>query len=466
MVKNNDRLGGTGEMSIVKKSSTGLDRRSFIKSASLAALAGAGSAVSGPVSAQESSVSIPRLASGNYDFDTPYNRVGTDCARWDSPPIRYPEGTFKYGMGVASMDFECAPCITEALQERVKHHNWGYLSSTEGLRNGILRWNGEHHGVDLNPDSVTISDGIYPGMIAAMRAFVPRGSKVLLSTPAYSGFYSMARAANVEVIDSEMEYKNGRYEINWQDLEEKMTPEVRVMIVCNPQNPTGNVWTEEELLRVGRLCLDHNVVVLSDEIHSDVIRAGHKFTPFGSLPDQAVVNNSISFNAISKTFNLAGMKNAYYYSKSPVMLERVNKYHRAELSTLGVVANEAAYNEGWEWFEQANAYMDENHTFIENYVKQNMPTVGYVKNEGTYMTFLDFSKTMKTVGAEEQHRSHNKASAEHYFQDWLVHNSGVYLNPGADYGSGGAGHMRMNIASSRLVVRDVLEAMASAVNNA
>jgi cystathionine beta-lyase len=110
--------------------------------------------------------------------------------------------------------------------------------------------------------------------------------------------------------------------------------------------------------------------------------------------------------------------------------------------------------------------MDENHTFIENYVKQNMPTVGYVKNEGTYMTFLDFSKTMETVGAEEQHRSHNKASPEHYFQDWLVHNSGVYLNPGADYGSGGAGHMRMNIASSRLVVRDVLEAMASAVNKA
>ena len=453
-------------MAIGKKSSTGLDRRTFIKSASVAALAGAGSAVSGPASAQESSVSIPRLAGGNYDFDTPYNRVGTDCARWDSPPIRYPEGTFKYGMGVASMDFECAPCITEALQERVKHHNWGYLSSTEGLRNGILRWNGEHHGVDLSPDSVTISDGIYPGMIAAMRAFVPRGSKVLLSTPAYSGFYSMARAANVEVIDSEMENKNGRYEINWQDLEAKMTPEVRVMIVCNPQNPTGNVWTEEELLRVGKLCLDHNIVVLSDEIHSDVIRAGHKFTPFGSLPDQAVVNNSISFNAISKTFNLAGMKNAYYYSKSPVMLGRVNKYHRAELSTLGVVANEAADNEGWEWFEQANAYMDENHTFIENYVKQNMPTVGYVKNEGTYMTFLNFSKTMETVGAEEQHRSHNKASPEHYFQDWLVHNSGVYLNPGADYGSGGAGHMRMNIASSRLVVRDVLEAMASAVNKA
>ncbi|MDG2422065.1 MAG: aminotransferase class I/II-fold pyridoxal phosphate-dependent enzyme [Gammaproteobacteria bacterium] len=455
-------------MSIGNKSLTGFDRRTFMKNAGVAALAGAGgvATISQSASAQESSISIPRLAGGKYDFDTPYNRVGSDCARWDSPPLRYPEGTFKYGMGVASMDFECAPCITEALQDRVKHHNWGYLSSTEGLRNGILRWNGEHHGLDLSPDAVTISDGVYPGMIAAMRAFVPRGNKLLLSTPAYSGFYSMARAANVEIVDSEMEYKNGRYEINWEDLEAKMTPDVRAMIVCNPQNPTGNVWTEEELLRVGRLCLEHNIIVLSDEIHADVIRSGYKFTPFGRLPDEAVVNNSLTFTAISKTFNLAGMKNAYYYSKSPIMLGRVNKHHRAELSTLGVVANEAAYNEGWDWFQQANSYMDENHTYIENYVKQNMPTVGYVRNEGTYMTFLDFTKTMETIGAKEQHRAHDKASPEHYFQDWLVHNSGVYLNPGSDYGSGGAGHMRMNIASSRLVIRDVLEAMAGAVNKA
>ena len=452
-------------MALKDKNMTGLNRRSFMKSAGLAALAG-GAVASAPNSgvAQESSINIPRLAGGKYDFDTPYNRVGSDCSRWDSPALRYPDGTFKFGMGVASMDFECAPCITEALQERVKHHSWGYLSTTEGLRNGILRWNGERHGVDLDPQSVVISDGVYPGMIAAMRAFVPRGSKVLLSTPAYSGFYTMARAANVEIVDSQMDYKDGRYEINWDDLESKMTPDVRALVVCNPQNPTGNVWREEELLRVGRLCLDHNIVVLSDEIHSDVIRSGYKFTPFASLPDEAVVNNSVTFNAISKTFNLAGMKNAYYYSKSPITLGRVNQYHRAELSTLGVVANEAAYNEGGDWFDQANAYMDENHTFIENYVKQNMPSVGYTRNEGTYMTFLNFSKTMSSVGAQEQYMSHDKSSPEHFFQDWLVQNSGVYLNPGADYGSGGAGNMRMNIASSRLVIKEVLDAMAGAVN--
>ena len=444
-----------------------LDRRAFMRNAGATAIAGAtGGLVGGTSSAAaQRSSSIPRLPNGRYDFDTPYNRVGTDCSRWDSPALRYPEGVFKYGMGVASMDFECAPCITEALQERVQHHNWGYLSTTQPLREGILKWNGERHGLDLDPASIVISDGVYPGVIAALRSFVPIGNKVLLTTPAYSGFYAMARAARVDTVDSPMLYRNGRYEIDWDDLESKMTADVRATIVCNPQNPTGNVWTEEELLRLGRLALEHKVVVLADEIHSDVIRAGHRYTPFASLPDEAVVNNSVSFNAVSKTFNLAAMKNAYYYSKSRTLLARVNQYHRAELSTLGVVANTAAYRDGGEWFDQANAYMDDNHTFVESYVKQHMPDVGYTRNEGTFMTFLDFSRAMERISAEEMAATQGDDTAEEYFRDWLTHQSGVYLNPGSSYGSGGEGRMRMNVASSRRVLREACEAMAAAVRN-
>lgn len=445
----------------------GLNRRTFIKNAGMTALAGATGTVatiSSTASAQNSS-SIARLRGGRYDFDTPYNRVGSNCSRWDSPARKYPVGVFKYGMGVASMDFECAPCITQALQERVKHHNWGYISTSEPLRDGIVKWNGERHGVDIDPQSVTISDGVYPGVIAALRAFVPTGNKVLLATPAYSGFYSMARGARVGTVDSQMRQVNGRYEFDWEDLESKMTPDVSAMIVCNPQNPTGNVWTQKELLRIGRLCVEHKIIVLADEIHSDVIRAGHKYVPFASLPDEQVVNNSVSFNAISKTFNLAAMKNAYYYSKNPTLLARVGQFHRAELSTLGVVANEAAYRDGAAWFDQANAYMDDNHTFVENYVKEHMPNVGYTRNEGTFMTFLDFSKVLDAIGAEEMAKAHHKDTAEAYFQDWLTEKSGVYLNPGSSYGAGGEGHMRMNIASSRLVLKEVFDAMATAVRN-
>jgi cystathionine beta-lyase len=433
----------------------------------MTAIAGAAGTVATGAStvAAQDSTSVPRLANGKYDFDTPYNRVGTNCSRWDSPAKRYEPGVFKYGMGVASLDFECAPCITEALIERVNHHNWGYVSSTDSLRQGIVNWNGNRHGIDLDPDSVTLSDGVYPGLIAALRSFVPTGNKVLIITPAYSGFYTIARAARVDTVDSPMLYVNGRYEMDWADLEAKMTPEVRAVIVCNPQNPTGNVWTHDELLRIGRLALEKNVVVLADEIHSDFIRRGHKYVPFASLPDEAVVNNSVTFNAISKTFNLAGMKNAYYYSMNPTLLERVDQFHRGELSTLGIVANEAAYQHGADWFEQANVYLDDNHTFLENYIKDHIPNVGYNRNEGAFITFLDFSKVLAAIDADEMAKVHGKESAEHYFQDWLTEKSGVYINPGSDYGEGGQGHMRMNIASSRLVLKEALDAMADAVRN-
>ena len=161
------------------------------------------------------------------------------------------------------------------------------------------------------------------------------------------------------------------------------------------------------------------------------------------------------------------MKNAYFYSKSATLLERVKQYHRAELSTLGVVANTAAYQDGGEWFDQANAYLDDNHTFVESHVRQNMPDVGYTRNEGTFMTFLDFSKVMEAVGAEEMAKAADEEDTpEEYFRDWLTHQSGVYLNPGSSYGSGGEGHMRMNVASARVVLKAALDAMAAAVRNA
>lgn len=446
--------------------SAGLNRRTFMKNAGFTALAGAtGSLAATQASAQESaSNSYPKLANGRYDFDKVYNRVGSNCSRWDSPPRRYPDGEFKYGMGVASMDFECAPCITEALQERVAHHSWGYMSTTTPLREEIVKWTGEYHGVDLGTDEITLSDGVYPGVIAALRAFVPRASKALITTPAYSGFYTMARQANIDTVDSQMKRVNGRYEFDFDDLEAKMTPDVRALILCNPQNPTGNVWREDELMRLGKLALEKNVLIISDEIHCDVIRSGQKFVPFASLPDSAVVNNSVTMTAVSKTFNLAGMKCAHYYSKNPTLLSRVNQFHRAELSTLGVAATEAAYKYGRDWFDQANAYMDKTHDIIEQYVNEKMPSVVYTRNEGTYMTFLDFSKVLTAIDAKGRAVAHEKRSPEHYFQDWMVHQSGVYLNPGSDYGMGGEGHMRMNIASSQIVVKDVLEAMASAIN--
>lgn len=440
-----------------------LNRRAFIKSASFTALAGA-TGVIATGSGQVAAASPARMAGGKYDFDTVYDRIGTNCSRWDSPPLNYPSGKFRWGMGVATMDFEAPPCITEALEERIKHHVWGYVASTDSLREAIVQWNGTRHNLDIDPASLTISTGVYPGVIAALRSFSPAGTKALMLTPVYDGFQTFCRSAKVQISESQMALRNGRYEIDWDDLESKMTPDTRSMIVCNPQNPTGNVWSKDDLLRIGRMCLERNIIVLSDEIHSDIVRAGYQHIPFASLPDKAVVNNSVSFNAASKTFNLAGMKVAYYYSSNPSLLARVNEYHRADLNTLGMIANEAAMRHGADWFDQALAYLEENHKYAENYIKQNIPLIKYHNGGGTYLTWLDVSAVMEKIGAAEMAKAHAKRSPEHYFQDWLVENSGVYLNPGSNYGSGGAGFMRMNLASSRLVLSDVFDAMASALN--
>ncbi|MEX2130575.1 MAG: aminotransferase class I/II-fold pyridoxal phosphate-dependent enzyme [Pseudohongiellaceae bacterium] len=440
----------------------GLNRRSFIRNAGLSALAGAaglGSAVTPiQVAAQPSA---RRLAGGKLNLDIPFSHIGFNDSRWDSPARRYGD-QFKYGMGIASMDFEAPPCITEALAKRCEHHSWGYISSTDSLREAILQWTGARHGIEIDPATLVISHGVYPGVIAGLRSFVPAGTRTLMLTPIYNGFYSMCRHTRAATVDSPLLFRNGRWEIDWDDLEAKMQPDVNAMIVCNPQNPTGNVWTEEELLRIGRLCLEHQIVVLVDEIHNDFVRAGHRYVPFASLPDRAVVNNSISFGAVSKTFNLAGMKSAYFHSSNPTLLGRVQQNHRSDLTILGMVANEAGYREGGEWFDQVLPYIDANHSFVEQYVRQHMPLVQYKRAEGTFLTFMDFSRVMQAIGATEQAKEQGYESAEHFFQDWLVAQSGVVLNPGTDYGAGSEGHMRMNIASARVVVEGALQAMATA----
>ena len=446
-------------------SNNGLNRRHFLKGAGMTALAGAAATTASTAVIADDDDGGGLFRNGNYDFDTVYDRRGTNCSRWDSPAKRYPGGEFKYGMGVATMDFEAAPCITEALAARFKHHTWGYMSGMESLQEAIAEWNGERHKLDLDPAGIQVSAGVYPGVIAALRTFAPAGSKVAQLSPAYSGFYYMTRHTNTTANDSEMVHRNGRFEIDWDDLESKMTSDTQAMIVCNPHNPTGNVWTEEELLRIGRLCLENNVVVLSDEIHSDFVRPGHEYVPFSRLPDKDVVNNSISFNSLSKTFNMAGMKNAYFHSPNEKLMARVKANHFPAINTLGCVASEAAYRDGAQWIDQLLAYLDDNHKFVEGYVAKNMPSVGYNRPEGTYLTWLDFSKTMEAVGATEQAAGTDK-TPEAWFQDWLVMNSGVYLNPGSNYGKGGPGHMRFNLGSSRKVVKEALDHLAGAVNNA
>ena len=445
--------------------STGYNRRFFLKGAGMTALAGA-VGTGGAAAAADGEPAY--YMNGKYDFDTVYDRVGSKCVKWDSQIAKY-GNKLKIGMGIADTDFRAAPCIGEAMAERLKHENWGYMGA-EGyaeFREVIAEWNQDRWGHKVDPTSIQIATGVHPGLIAALKTYSPPASKVLLMTPTYNGFYSDLRASQTLKNESEMVFENGEYSVDWDDLEARMTADTHTMLLCNPQNPTGNVWSEEDLMRIGELCLKHQVIVLSDEIHADFVRPGQKFTPFAALPDKAIVDNSLTFRAITKTFSMPASKNAYWYSTNKVMLERVKKNHRAGINTLGIVANTSAYQNGKEWLDQLLVYLDGNHQFVEDYIKENMPEVEYTRAQGTFLSWLRFNDIMDKVGVVEKAAASKMTdtpkSETQVFEDWLVDNAGVQLNNGNSYGKGGERCMRMNVGCSRQVLGDALGRIKNAV---
>ena len=449
-----------------------LNRRAFLRGAGITALAGAansGPSLVTPVRAD----SLDQAGSTNYDFDTVYDRVGQNSVKWDAAIARYGRENIDVGMGIADMDFQAPPCITRALAERCKHENWGYMSTPRSFYQQIADWDMRRNGLEVDPESITLSDGVHPALIAALKAVSPPGSKVLLTTAVYSGFYMDLRQSRTLEENSPMIEENGRYRIDFDDFESRMSHDTDALILCNPQNPTGNCWSEEDLLRLGRMCLEHRVVVLSDEIHCDFVMKGQKYTPFASLPDKEVVDNSITFKAASKSFSLAAMKVAWFFSTNPELLALVRAQHRANTNTLGVVANQGALtDEGADWLDQVNAYIDANHDFTEQYIRENMPGVKYTKAQGTYLAWLDVGGVAERLGAKrlaEEATANSETgrpvTAEAIVGNWFIDNAKVQLNAGSSYGPGGENHMRMNVATSRQTLKLALDNMAAALND-
>ena len=428
----------------------GLNRRAFLRNAGMTAVLGAvgtRGAFAEEIDVAESAITGQQV----YDFDEVYNRVGTDCTKWDSAIATYGE-EIEVGMGIADMDFRAPPCITKALAERCEHENWGYLRRPASYVRSIVDWNSRRYGLDIDPSTVVLTTGVHPGLIAALHTFSPPGSRVLLTTPTYNGFYSDLRFTRTVASDSQMKVVDGKYSIDFEDFERRART-ANVFILCNPQNPTGNCWSPEDLTRMGEICLEHRVVVLADEIHCDFVTKGNKYTPFASLPNREIVDNSLTFKAASKSFSLAAMKAAWYFSTNPDYLARVRTNTRADLSTLGMVANLAALTEGEDWLDQLLPYIDGNHDFAENYIRENIPLLDYTKAQGTYLAWLDVSQVVNRIGAKETAAKESRASGntvtpETVIQRWFAENARVYLNPGLSYGTGGADHMRMNLATS------------------
>ncbi len=439
-------------------------RRTFLRRAGTTAVLGAVGAQSNLTGAQQ----LPAADSAQtFDFDEIYDRRGSESIKWDRT-IEGVEEVIEVGMGIADMDFRAAPCITDALARRCEHENWGYLERPESYTQAIVDWNQRRYGLEIDPNSIELTSGVHSGLIAALRTFSPPGSSVLMNTPTDDGFYNFElRYTRTVAEESEMQVVDGRYQVDWDDFERR-AGRANVFLLCNPQNPTGNCWSEEELLRMGEICLRHRVIVLADEIHCDFVTAGNRYTPFASLPDREIIDNSLTFKGASKSFSLAAMKAAWYFSTNPDLLERVRSNTRVDLSTLGMEANRAALIKGDDWLDQLLPYIDANHDFVEAYLRDNVPSVKYTKAQGTYLAWLDVSELAERVGAHEMAAQENRTSAsvvtaEQIMQRWFGSHARIYLNPGSAYGTGGAGHMRMNLATSRLLIQQALDNIAAAV---
>ncbi|MGE0816642.1 MAG: MalY/PatB family protein [Vicinamibacterales bacterium] len=457
------------------------DRRAFLSRAGVLAMA----PLAARVAAEGAQASAP---TGRFDFDTPLDRIGTDSVKWDMPIRQYDMRKIVAGLGVADMDFRCAPAITDALQKRVAFPNWGYnlldfdlFSGTAGDRpfvRSVIDWNRRHYGIDaIDPKLLGVSPGVIPGIISALQAFAPEGSKVLMVTPSYVGFYAAIGFTRTVAEESLMTEVNGRYEIDWDDFERRMTPDVKVSILCNPHNPAGRVWSRAELIRYGELCRKHGIIVLADEIHCDFVNEGRQYVPFSTLPRE-LADNSITFKSGSKSFSLAAQKCAWFFSTNPALFEATNARSFPVISNTAFVAEQAALDEGEAWLRQCVAYVNANLHFAHRYIKEHMPLVQIGQEpEGTYLMWLDVSKVADRIDAKTAAADANRTprpldpftkkpilvTQADVASDWFAKHADVFLESGAGFGLGGENHLRMNVATTRTTLKAALDSLADSL---
>lgn len=379
------------------------------------------------------------------DFDKITDRTGTNAIKYDLAEARNkPKDAIS--LWVADMDFPTAPCVQKAIAEKAVHGIFGYSRPDSRYYAALKKWFKERHNYKIQDEWVVNTPGVCFALATAIRAFTKEGESVLVQKPVYYPFFNMIKNLNRKVVNSPLELKNGHYEINFQDFEDKIVSEkVKMFILCSPHNPGGRVWKKEELLRISEICLEHNVLVVSDEIHSDITFEGHTHTVYGTL-SPAAAENSIICTAPSKSFNLAGLQFSNIIipcAKFRVdFLRELDRTGYDEPSLMGIVSATAAYSEGAEWFDEAKSYIWKNIQFAKNYIEENCPKIKVIVPEGTYLLWLDFSGlglTDKEINGR------------------ILNNAKVWLDSGSMFGSEGEKFQRINCATPRAILKEALE---------
>lgn len=387
-----------------------------------------------------------------YDFSRPTERRGTDSYKWDSAP----EADI-IPLWVADMDFETFPGITEALQRRVAHGIFGYTRVPEAYYEAVCNWFGKHHGWHINREDIIYTSGVVPAVSAVIKALTLPGDQVIVQGPVYNCFFSSIRNNGCETVSNSLIYNKEelRYEIDFDDLERKLAHErARLMLLCNPHNPGGRVWTRDELTHVAELCHKYGVRVVSDEIHCELTLYDNEYVPFGSLPDE-LSHGSITCCSPSKAFNTAGLQIANIVCRDAEVRNRIDRAINinevCDVNPFGVIALQAAYSdEGYEWLTQLRAYISSNYDLLRERFARELPKCKVMRMEGTYLAWIDCS---------ELHISSDE------IEEMLMHENKVWVNAGSMYGTEGAAFIRINMACTSELLNEGITRIVNGLGN-
>ena len=368
-----------------------------------------------------------------YNFDEIIPRRGTNSYKWDSAG-----DADVLPMWVADMDFRTAPPVVEALRKRVEHGIFGYVRVPDAYYAAVTNWFARRHDWQIEKEWIIYTTGVVPALSAVIKALTAPGDKVMVQTPVYNCFFSSIRNNGCGMIANPLIYRNGTYQIDFADLEQKVAdPSVKVLLLCNPHNPAGRVWTKQELTRIGDICIRNNVWVVADEIHCELVFPGHTYIPFASI-SQEFLMHSVTCTSPSKAFNLAGLQIANIISADTDIRTKIDKAINinevCDVNPFGVEALMAAYNDGEEWLEELKQYLFANYNYLRVYFEEYLPEFPVATLEGTYLVWADCSvlnqssdETVKTLLEKEK----------------------LWVNEGSLYGEAGEGFIRINIACPR-----------------
>lgn len=383
-----------------------------------------------------------------YDFDELVERRGTGCVKWDECPCDE-----VIPLWVADMDFKAASAIQKAIRKRAEHGVFAYTLVDEDYYTAVINWFHRRHQWTIRREEILYTTGVVPAMSVAVKALTMPGEKVLILSPDYNCFFSSIRNNGCEVLECGLKRVDDTFEVDFIDFEAKCADEkTTVFLLCNPHNPSGRVWTREELERMNDICLKYGVKVVSDEIHCELVMPGYQFQPFAAV-SEACRQNSVILNSPSKSFNIAGLQTANIICSRPDWRRRldraININEVCDLNPFGPVALKAAYNESEDWIDELNQYLWGNYQVLCDFIGKNIPQWKVCRLEGTYLPWVDIS----AMGIPSQ-----------ALTDRLLAEAKVWINPGTMYGpTTGEGYVRFNIATQRSRLTEALQRIATVI---